>query len=341
MSCPLRICGTPVTEGGWVLTNRTPQQINSAAMDGSFSTTIYRDLPNCRQADLWRRFHEEAGRDNLLVHGRTRFRHCEQEPACLTLRAVWGGSQTLHFEDGSHLRVDDDCFLILNDDSTFDTQIAADEPVNSFTVYFRNGMVPDVYAAFTRPLEELLENHSIVSAGKLRFNEHLREHGGEITRLLEKLASNVELDKSGGNELHEDLIELLFAMIRSEGHMQAAGDRLDLVRRNTRQELFRRLHHARDFIHSHYEQDIGINEIAAHANISTCHFVRFFKKCFGITPHQYLCKKRSMVAQRTIKARPDMPLAEIAQIVGFENRQTLFRNLKKFTGHAPSLLRNR
>ncbi|MEE8119831.1 MAG: AraC family transcriptional regulator [Gammaproteobacteria bacterium] len=317
------------------------QQLDSATMDGSlFSTSVYCDLSNSRHPEAWSRFLEKAGRENLLVHARTRFRHCEQEPNCMTLRAVWGGAESLHFSDGRHLRLDDDCFIILNDDSSYTTQIAADQPVNLFTAYFCTGMVQEVYAAFTRPLEELLENTNFINDGQLRFNEHVREHGGEITNLLKVLVADAELGKSDGNELHERVIELLFAMIRSENRMWAAADKLGLARHNTRHELFRRLHRARDFIHGHYEQDIDIKEMAAHASISTCHFVRFFKKCFDITPHQYLCKKRSIAAERLIKSQPDMLLAEIAQNVGFENRQTLFRNLKKFTGQAPSSLRN-
>ncbi len=318
--------------------SRAPE-LDSATMDGSPATMIYRDLPNVRQVDAWNQFVEKTGRENVVVYGRTRFRQCEQEPSCMALRAVRNGSESLHFKDGRNLRLDDDCYLVLNGDSKYATRIAADEPVNLLTIYFRDGMVQEIYETFTRPLEALIENHKFISAGKLQFNEHLREHGGEVSQILDRLIAKVECSGNGNYDPFEDMVELLFGMIRSETTMQAAGDNLGLARRNTRQELFRRLHRARDFIHSNYEKNIGINEMAAHASISSCHFVRFFKKCFGITPHQYLCKKRSQVAERIIKARADMPLAEIAQIAGFENRQTLFRNLKKFTGQAPSLLR--
>ncbi|MBS1920600.1 MAG: helix-turn-helix transcriptional regulator [Bacteroidetes bacterium] len=80
-----------------------------------------------------------------------------------------------------------------------------------------------------------------------------------------------------------------------------ALNNLHSIRLETKKEILRRLHLAKQFMD---EQFLFINEIkeAAQAcNMSEFHFSRSFKQAFGLTPYHYLLEKRLMLAKKMIE----------------------------------------
>jgi AraC-like DNA-binding protein len=72
--------------------------------------------------------------------------------------------------------------------------------------------------------------------------------------------------------------------------------------------------------------------------MSPHHLLRLFKLVNGCTPREYLQAKRTRVAARLI-ASTDLTLEEIAHRVGFEDRSTLGRQLRRMYGTTPRQLR--
>ena len=63
---------------------------------------------------------------------------------------------------------------------------------------------------------------------------------------------------------------------------------LPAVRASTREELWRRVNQARDYLHAHLSAPISLSDVAAAACLSPFHLLRVFRSVFGQTPHQYL-----------------------------------------------------
>jgi methylphosphotriester-DNA--protein-cysteine methyltransferase len=72
--------------------------------------------------------------------------------------------------------------------------------------------------------------------------------------------------------------------------------------------LYRRIVHARLFIDSHYAAAIDLDNIADEALFSKFHFIRLFKKIYGLTPHQYLIHVRIEKAMHLL--RGGMPVSD-------------------------------
>jgi AraC-like DNA-binding protein len=62
--------------------------------------------------------------------------------------------------------------------------------------------------------------------------------------------------------------------------------------------------------------------------------LRLFKHVHGMTPHEYLQRKRATVAARLLRGSP-LAIDEIVKQVGFDSRSTLFRALRRFHGITP------
>ena len=78
------------------------------------------------------------------------------------------------------------------------------------------------------------------------------------------------------------------------------------------------LRSAQAVMDSTYEQPLSVEEIASHAGFSHYHFIRFFHRTYGITPHQYLTRKRIQQAQRLL-ALSELSVTEICLAVGFQS----------------------
>lgn len=84
-----------------------------------------------------------------------------------------------------------------------------------------------------------------------------------------------------------------------------------------------------------YEQPLNIQQIASHAGFSHYHFIRFFHRTYGITPHQYLTRKWIQQAQRLL-ASSELSITEICLAVGFQSLGSFSSLYRRQTGYSPS-----
>lgn len=94
-----------------------------------------------------------------------------------------------------------------------------------------------------------------------------------------------------------------------------------------------------DYIHAHLEHNPSLVELAALVGLSSCHFVKVFKQSTGTTPHQYLLRCRVEKAKQLL-SQERIPLAEIAQRVGFHDQSRFTSAFKKRVGITPKQYRN-
>jgi AraC family transcriptional regulator len=89
-----------------------------------------------------------------------------------------------------------------------------------------------------------------------------------------------------------------------------------------------------DYIHTHLDQDLGLEELAGIAQLSPYHFCRSFKQSTGFTPHQYLIRQRVERAKLLLKDGK-MGILEVAIACGFTHQSHLNRHFKRLTGMTP------
>lgn len=93
-----------------------------------------------------------------------------------------------------------------------------------------------------------------------------------------------------------------------------------------------------DYINEHLENDLGLNEIAAVAELSPYHFARAFRKSTGKTPQQYLMQQRLERAKELL-ARADLPIVEVSLRTGFKNQSHFTTLFRKYTNFTPKIWR--
>jgi AraC-like DNA-binding protein len=100
-----------------------------------------------------------------------------------------------------------------------------------------------------------------------------------------------------------------------------------------------KLRRAMDFIRSHLDQPILLEQVAASVALSPFHFHREFKRSTGLTPHQYIVQLR-MERAKALLSDSDMPLAEVAAQVGFADQSHFSSTFRRATSMTPRSYRN-
>lgn len=93
------------------------------------------------------------------------------------------------------------------------------------------------------------------------------------------------------------------------------------------------------YIRAHYREPLRIEEVSSYLLVSTCHFIRQFKRETGMTPHAYLLSIRINSAKFYLKTTQDS-VKEIGFRCGFQSENHFCICFKRETGMTPSAYRN-
>ncbi len=272
------------------------------------------------------RFYARWGRESAVISAATRRAEYPDYTQLLSVKMATGGSED-YFVDGRRIRVDDDTFLILNAGRRYGSLITALRPVRSFSIFFRPGLAQEVQDALCRSTEAQLADPSRDRSRPLEFDERLREHDTTVTPVLRHIQRVIDAGEGDEGWLEEQLHFLIGRMLRVEGRQRELHELIAAARPATRRELYRRIGLGVTFIHTHYRATIGLRDIARAAHLSPFHFLRTFKAVHGMTPSSYLNRKRTTAALRVMR-ESNWTLTEVAALVGFGSRTTLFRHLR-------------
>ena len=89
-----------------------------------------------------------------------------------------------------------------------------------------------------------------------------------------------------------------------------------------------------EFIDDNIDRRISVDLLAGLANLSVCYFVRAFKQSMGITPHDYLIRRR-VERTKQLLSGTEMPLSEIALAAGFADQSHFARRFRQHVGMSP------
>ena len=108
-------------------------------------------------------FYERWGVENCIVTGTGRNEEYFAFRQRLSIKVAHGGRER-YFIEGRSIAVDDDSFLILNDNRIYGSRFESNVATDSFSIFFRPGLAEEVSGAVMTPVERALE---LGGAGRL------------------------------------------------------------------------------------------------------------------------------------------------------------------------------
>jgi AraC family transcriptional regulator len=235
---------------------------------------------------------------------------------CLSIKTVVSGS-ALWEAAGRQFVVHENSYLILNDRQHYTLTMDSARPATTFCIFFKRGLVEDVFRSQVAPTSMLLDFPVPYTAPQLSFWEKLETQENRVLGLTRQLHRHV-VKGASTEALEQGFYAIADEMVREHQQVWAAIARLPATRSSTKRELYRRLLRGRDYILSSLDRTVPLSDMAREAGLSTYHFHRAFTKAFLETPHHYLTRQRLEKA-RAMLSKGDLSVTEVCFACGFES----------------------
>jgi AraC family transcriptional regulator len=270
------------------------------------------------------------GKRNAILWGQAKQYHVAGFPGPLSIKTVLRGSALWEADRAARL-VDGSSYLVLNSGRSYSITIDSSHTVETFCLFFRQGLAEDVCRVESAEDGALLDDppsspRSTASNRRaVEFFETLHSHDSVVSPLLRKIYARVTSGTATGAWLEDQFPAAARALflVHGEANGQAAG--IPAMKPATRLELYRRLLRGKDYMDSFFGGQLHLDEVAREACLSPYHFHRLFREVFHQTPNQYLQRKRLARAQRLLQGS-EHSVTDISLEVGFEST-TSFANL--------------
>ncbi len=95
-----------------------------------------------------------------------------------------------------------------------------------------------------------------------------------------------------------------------------------------------------EYIHANISHQLNVEELSDVANVTKPYFIMLFKREFGVSPVQYINRKKVERAQLLLYTT-DKAVKEVAYTLGFSDQNYFIRMFRKMTGVTPQDYRRR
>lgn len=160
-----------------------------------------------------------------------------------------------------------------------------------------------------------------------------------IEQVGASLLSELRTGGLGGRLFAESLTNVLAVHLLRHHSSLGRG----AVRRAAREDAAggpngRALKRATDYVGDNLASDLSLGGIARAANLSPRHLSRLFKESTGLSPHQYVIRRRVERA-KSLLGSTDLTVGEVARMCGFSHQSHLAFHARRLLGVPPAALR--
>jgi AraC family transcriptional regulator len=278
------------------------------------------------------------GWPNMVVRARAEATFYPEHVGPLSLKTVRVGRE-LNEVGRARFAVTPGRYLLLNGAQTHAHETEAGTEV--FSLMFRAGLAGEVFRSLALPHDTLLDAPTpapTATADEPAFFERTYPDDAVLKGLLGRLSLEVSGRNLSGSELEERFHPILARLFVLHCGVLRDLNRMSAARFSTREELYRRLWRAREFIEACFTERVTLRDIAAAADLSPHHLLRLFKAFFGETPHQLVTKRRLGRAEHLLLTT-HRSVTDICFDVGFESLGSFSTLFKARLGVSPALYR--
>ena len=241
--------------------------------------------------------------------------------------------------DGETRRIGEGSYFVSNRQQPYTLQIENGAETETFNIHFGEHFAESVLHSLITPPDRILDHGMERQLTLFSFFNQLHKRDDVFDALIGQIMrSGME---GGFNKLlfEEQLTALLTYHLQQHRHIADAVRKLPPVKAATRIQLYKQLSRAMDAIHSCPGEELTLEMLSSAACLSKYHFLRLFRNVYGHSPHQYIQQLR-MEKARSLLSRTNVPVSEVADLLGFVNSQSFSRLFFQRMGISPSRYRS-
>ena len=246
-----------------------------------------------------------------------------------SIKMVFSGTEAYQLNGRKH-NIKSDNFLIVDRNSKIDLNIKNKNGVQGICIFPDQNLIKETFRFKVGHHKELLDKpFDIKDVNLLEKTFSYRENktGRFLTNHIQPVISEFKLYKNLSLECF--FLNLVECMVDDQLALEGKLQNLTSLKKTTKEELYRRVSIAKDFIEDNYSERINIDELAQNVFLSKYHFIRTFKSLYKKSPYQYILKLRLEKAQELLGL--DYSFNDVSNLIGFSDEKNLRKAIKKYS----------
>lgn len=225
-------------------------------------------------------------------------------------------------------------FMIANDGLEMEC-LPCNPAVKAMAVFFSNELLQDVYRSRSSDEFRLLDQPE-ARHEPIRFFQNIYRHPNRLSEQIRVLATHMANATESSNDIGLDLFyNLAESMFSLQADISRQINRVNARSAATREELFRRVWQAKDFMHDSWRSELNLNTIAQKACLSPYHFHRSFQEAFGQSPMKWF-RLLKLKNAKSLLGSGQMNVTQVALYCGFGDVFSFSKAFKREFGISPS-----
>ncbi|MEW9108538.1 MAG: AraC family transcriptional regulator [Cytobacillus gottheilii] len=268
--------------------------------------------------------------NNFVLHAKSEQFYWEGNGQ-LSIKTFFNGKAHYKTNKG-FFAVEESRYLLLNKGAY---TISIDEPkvVESFCLFFKDGFAEEVLHSLKETNDRLLSD-PFKDTSSIGFFEKTYHKNSILSSQLEnfmQILPSLDIDSVG---YEEQFHKIMYSILNEHLNTYTEIESLHAIRNSTREELYRRVSIAHDYIRSYFNHPIKLDKIARIACLSPNHLLRTYNQIYGRTPHQHISEFRIQKAKQLL-SKADKNMTDITFELGFQNPVSFSKVFKQHVGISP------
>lgn len=272
----------------------------------------------------------KKGSKNYILHAQSKQFFWEGQGQ-LSIKTFANGKAFYKTNRGFY-SVEENRYLLLNEGS-YTISIDEKTEVESFCIFFRDGFAQEVLPSILKSTNSILSD-PYFDMDTVEFYEKTYQITPTLMLQLEKFQRHYDLFHNDFLWFDEQFHNLMQIMLFAHFDTLSKMESLNTIKSSTRDELFRRVSVAHDFIRAYFNHQIKLHDISSVACLSQNHLLRSYKKIYGKTPHQHVSELRILKAKKLLQDM-ELSMTDITYEIGFNNPASFSKIFKASTGLSP------
>ncbi|MFN0212963.1 MAG: helix-turn-helix transcriptional regulator [Saprospiraceae bacterium] len=279
-------------------------------------------------------FQSNSGQTNYLLYAVNVIRH-KQFISPYSIKFCSQGSIP-YVIDKQKISVSEGSLLVTNNGLEMEC-LPCDPGVKALVIFFTSELLQDVYHSYCSDENTLLEDWN-PRVDPINFFQHVHRYPNPLLGQLKVLEQRMALSDASHHNLQPDVFyNLAESLLFLQSDISKQINRVNTRTPATREELFRRLLTAKEFMHDHWYSELTLDKVARQACLSPYHFHRSFQGVFGQSPMKWF-RQLKLNNAKALLASGQMNVTQVALYCGFADVFSFSKAFKRTLGVSPSVL---
>ncbi len=228
-------------------------------------------------------------------------------------------------------------YLLTNDTYEGSVEIEAKKNVKGICINVAPQLIAEVLASKKRPDTAYSDTDLVKYFTSIHFlDNQYTDTETHLGQLLKGLTARAYSQDIGEEDITTELFYTIAEkIIEDQNTVYKQLQAIPGLKAATKKDLYRRLERGKEYIDNCFALPLNIDIIAREACMSEYHFFRLFKSVYGLSPNQYIIRKR-LEHGLNILLQDKYSVSVAAIESGFSDIHTFSKAFKKQFGASPS-----